>query len=195
MPSLTEPEALGLFPITRAELVHWKAGGALAAVLDPHRGELFDQLQLETLVGARRVAEREAIEREVAARLATSSVPSHWDKLSTLFTGLGSLAALVAIFVAGVQFNRTRQALLADNEYRVWSDVLEAAEHTRESQHPSNWSGINDRVVSAKVMFDANNLSQPTWKRIVTAACPDEQTMAALTGADDLKKICREASR
>jgi hypothetical protein len=195
MPSLTEHEALGLFPITRAELVHWKASGAIAAVMDPHRGELFDQVQLETLVSERRVAEREAIEREVATRLNTSNVTSHWEKLSTLFTGLGSLAALIAIFVAGVQFNRTRQALLADNEYRVWTDVLEAAEHAKEGKDPSNWAGINDRVMSAKVMLDAKNLSQPTWKRIVTAACPDDQTMDLLTGADDLKKICGEASR
>lgn len=194
MPALTEHEALGLFPITKRELVQWKSSGAIRAVMDPHRGELFDQAQLEALLSARRAAERETIERDVATRLATSHETSNWERLSTLFTGLGSIAALVAIFVAGVQFDRTRQALLADNEYRVWTDILGAAEHLRESQITSNWSSINDRVASAKVMFDAGNLSMPTWNRIIKLACPDEQAMSLVTGADDLKKICHDAS-
>jgi hypothetical protein len=195
MTLITEQEAVNQFPITTAQFAEWKTKHKLQVTTDETRGELFDYQEVDALVKGEESCKFASIQDQVLGKIGTSvrKGPNGWEMASTICSGIAALAAVVAIWVAGVQFAGTRRAISADNGYRVWTDLLQAAKEVQASQNP-NWAPVNDRLIAAKALHDAGNLNNESWTAILRGVCPSK--IADLkqlgNGGPDMEKFCRE---
>jgi hypothetical protein len=189
MTLISEQEAVSKFPITMSELGAWKSSGELKATQDKTRGELFHEDAVEALVERKKNAEHDALQKEILGqfRVSINTGPNGWEKVSAFFSMLAASAALAAILVASSQFAKTRHALVADNEYRIWTDILQSAK-------AEDLAPVNDRLIAAKAMNDAHNLTDDSWNAILGRVCPSD--MAALdkfgNSVTDMKHFCSE---
>jgi hypothetical protein len=189
MTLITEQEAVSKFPITMSELGAWKSSGELKATLDKTRGALFDEHVVEALVELKKNTEHDALQKEILGQFGVSidTGPNGWEKASAFFSMLAAAAALAAIFVASSQFAKTRNALVADNEYRVWTDILQSAK-------AEDLAPVNDRLIAAKAMNDAHNLTDDSWNAILGRVCPSDMAVLDRPGnsVTDMKHFCGE---